>query len=114
MADYGRYNSTNLRESLTVEKGRRQGAAFVHKMLQAAKSRSHIIFTDTLLNDAYTVYRNIYQSLLITAAKMDYYIENWGIDIAKNERCSHALNPLNRCHPSSHPILTREYPAEGP
>lgn len=85
MADYGRYNSTNLRDSLTVEKGRRQGAAFVHKMLQAAKSRSHIIFTDVVLNDAYTVYRNIYQSLLITAAKMDYYIESWGIDIAKNE-----------------------------
>lgn len=84
MADYGRYSGTDLRHSLTVEKGRRQGAAFVHKMLQLAKSRSHIIFTDAVLNDTHTVYRNIYQNLLITAAKMDYYIESWGIDVAKN------------------------------
>ena len=39
---------------------------------------------DVGLNDSHTVYKNIYQNFLITAAKMHYYIEGWGIDMSRN------------------------------
>ncbi|KAG6331207.1 hypothetical protein ID866_7879 [Astraeus odoratus] len=54
-------------------------------MLQLVKSRSHIIFSDVDLNSSYTVYLNIYRHFLLTAAKMHYYIESWGIDLSKSE-----------------------------
>jgi telomerase reverse transcriptase len=89
LADYTRYSGTALRDSLTVDKGRNPGVNFVHKMLRLAKSRSHIMYNDTSLNSPHTVHLNIYRSFLITAAKMHYYLEGWGVDVSKNGKFLH-------------------------
>lgn len=106
MADYGRYNGTDLKDSLTIDKGRRPGATFVYKMLQQVKARTHIIFMDVGLNDSHTVYKNIYQNFLITAAKMHYYIEGWGIDMSRN--MAFILNTIHQVIRYSHAIILRK------
>ncbi|KAF7974772.1 hypothetical protein HWV62_11243 [Athelia sp. TMB] len=82
--DYTRYQGNCLQDSLTVEKGKRPGAAFVHKMLQQAKLRSHIVYCDMGLNTEHTVYLNVYQNFVLTAMKMHRYIRTWGINTIKN------------------------------
>ncbi|KAH0833044.1 hypothetical protein J3R83DRAFT_12035 [Lanmaoa asiatica] len=89
LADYTRYNGTAIRDTLTVDKGRNAGVNFAHKMLRLAKSRNHIIYNDTSLNSAHTVHLNIYRSFLITATKMHYYLESWGVDVSKNVKFLH-------------------------
>ncbi|KZP22725.1 hypothetical protein FIBSPDRAFT_910389 [Athelia psychrophila] len=68
--DYARYQGNCLQDSLTVEKGKRSGAAFIHKMIQQVKLRSHIIYSDSGLNTEQTIYLNVYQNFVLTAMKM--------------------------------------------
>lgn len=42
-----------------------------------AKSRSHVIFNDPALNSHHTIYKNVYENLLVTAMKMHYYLRSW-------------------------------------
>lgn len=86
MADYSRYDGHDLEYSLTVDKKRRPGVAFTRKMLLMAKSRSHMIYTDTQLNGLHTAHVNVYQSFIIAATKMHHYIMSWGLDIVKNQK----------------------------
>lgn len=83
-----------------MEKGKRSGAAFIHKMIQYAnqishmpdpdlfsrqvKLRSHIIYSDSGLNTEQTIYLNVYQNFVLTAMKMHRYIRTWGINTSKN------------------------------
>ena len=119
-ADYTRYHETckmqvnpcplprlttciDLQDSLTVERGRRPGVTFVHKMMQyvpryaftfpsrcpscllrLTKAKSHILFTDVGLNSRHTIYLNIYQNFLLSAMKMHHYLRQWGYNVKKN------------------------------
>ncbi|THG96236.1 hypothetical protein EW026_g5564 [Hermanssonia centrifuga] len=78
------YSLLDLQDSLTVDLGRRPGVTFTQKMLRLAKSRSHIIFTDSRLNSIQTVYKTIYQNFLLTAMKMHYYIRIWKLDLSRS------------------------------
>lgn len=51
-----------------------------------AKSRSHMIYTDTQLNGLHTAHVNVYQSFIIAATKMHHYIMSWGLDIVKHQK----------------------------
>lgn len=75
--DYSRFHSSYLRDSLTVEIGRRPGAAFRKKMLHLAEHKSHPIFCDVRLNPISVVYQNAYQNFLICAMKMHHYLRVW-------------------------------------
>ncbi|OJA16662.1 hypothetical protein AZE42_09265, partial [Rhizopogon vesiculosus] len=90
MANYSKYRGTDLAYSLTVDKRRRPGLIFTRKMLQLAKARSHIIYTDTGLNGLHTAYVNVYQNSIISAIKMHHYLMSWGINVAKNAKFLHA------------------------
>lgn len=59
--------------------------------LRLAKSRGHIIYNDTSLNSAYTVHLNVYRNYLITAAKLHYYLDSWGVDVSKNTKFLHSM-----------------------
>ncbi|CDO70652.1 hypothetical protein BN946_scf184756.g19 [Trametes cinnabarina] len=76
--------SKNLQDSLTVDFGRRPGAAFSYKMMQLAKSKSHIIYNDAELNSAHALHLNVYQSFLVLAMKMHYYLREWKPDVSKH------------------------------
>ncbi|KAL7279239.1 hypothetical protein ACG7TL_007079 [Trametes sanguinea] len=82
--DYTRYHPTYLQDSLTVEFGRRPGAAFSFKMMQLAKSKSHIIYNDAALNSSHAVHLNVYQNFLVLAMKMHHYLRSWGLDVSKH------------------------------
>jgi len=84
--DYSKYHGNCLQDSLTVNKGRRPGTVFIHKMLQQTKFRSHIIYCDADLNTEHTTYLNIYQNFLLTAMKMHQYIRSWGINMTKSSK----------------------------
>jgi telomerase reverse transcriptase len=86
--DYDRYMNIHLRNTLTIARGRSSGRTFLNKMLLLAKARSHIIYTDSRLNSAHTVYKNIYQNFLLTAMKMDAYVRDWE---GKRHRGTHKL-----------------------
>ncbi|THH09180.1 hypothetical protein EW146_g8757 [Bondarzewia mesenterica] len=88
--DYARYHDSYVVDSLTVDRGRRAGAAFVHKMLQLAKAKSHIIYCDTDLNSERVVYFNVYQNFLLVAMKMHHYLKCWGTNIGKNTKFIHS------------------------
>ncbi|RDB25955.1 Telomerase reverse transcriptase [Hypsizygus marmoreus] len=87
--DYSRYNNTNLRDTLTVDRGRRPGAAFTYKMLWLARAKSHPIYSDPSLNTEHVVYLNIYQNFLLCAMKMHGYLRDWGIGAHKNAAFIH-------------------------
>ncbi|KJA26222.1 hypothetical protein HYPSUDRAFT_36483 [Hypholoma sublateritium FD-334 SS-4] len=53
-------------------------------MLQLAKAKSHLIFSDIDLNTERVVYLNIYQNLLMIAIKMHEYLRNWGVGGKRN------------------------------
>ncbi|OJT07372.1 Telomerase reverse transcriptase [Trametes pubescens] len=82
--DYTRYHTTYLQDSLTVEFGRRPGAVFAHKMMQLAKSKSHIVYNDATLNSAHAVHLNAYQNFTVLAMKMHHYLRQWGLDVPKH------------------------------
>ncbi|KAK7690659.1 hypothetical protein QCA50_005758 [Cerrena zonata] len=82
--DYGRFHENYLQDSLTVETGRHAGAIFAQKLMQLAKSKSHIIFNDSVLNPKKVVLKNIYENFLLCAMKMHYYLQNWGLEIPKS------------------------------
>ncbi|KAJ8494766.1 hypothetical protein ONZ51_g2140 [Trametes cubensis] len=92
--DYARYHATYLQDSLTVEYGRRPGAAFAFKMMQLAKSKSHIIYNDASLNSSDAVHLNIYQNFTVLAMKMHYYLKEWRLDMAKHHMF--VLNTIRR------------------
>lgn len=92
-----------IRCTLTIDRGRRPGAAFSYKLQQyaqisliffcfwpkisyfrLARAKSHAIFSDGELNSERVVYLNIYQNLLLTAMKMHEYIRDWGVRGRKN------------------------------
>ncbi|KAF5359331.1 hypothetical protein D9756_003256 [Leucocoprinus leucothites] len=75
--DYTRYHGINLSSTLTVTRGRKPGASFAQKMVQLAKIRSHVIYTDPVLNRKPVIYLNIYQNLLLAAMKMHCYLREW-------------------------------------
>ncbi|THH05865.1 hypothetical protein EW145_g4492 [Phellinidium pouzarii] len=78
MNDYSRFHNTYLTDSLTIERGRRPNSAFVQKMLQIAKAKTHAIFTDTAHNSAYAVRTNVHQAFVLAAMKMHAYIRASG------------------------------------
>ncbi|TFY78052.1 hypothetical protein EWM64_g5961 [Hericium alpestre] len=77
-------NQQFLIDSLTIGRGRRAGAIFVHKMLQQFKTKSHTIFCDISLNPEHVVYLNVYQNFMLVAMKMHHYLRSWGLNINKN------------------------------
>ncbi|VDB94295.1 unnamed protein product [Peniophora sp. CBMAI 1063] len=76
--DYTRFHESYLSDSLTVHRGKNAGKAFVHKILQLSKAKSHIIYCDTSLSSQRTVYLNIYQNFLLVAMKTQRYLRSWG------------------------------------
>lgn len=84
MVDYSRYKDSGIKSTLTVERGRHPGAAFIYKLLQMAKAKSHAIFSDRDLNTEYVVYLNIYQNSLMTAMKMHEYLRTWSLNGKRN------------------------------
>jgi telomerase reverse transcriptase len=96
--DYSRYRGNDMEYSITVHKGRRPGLVFIHKMLQSAKARSHVIYTDTDLNGSHTVHVNVYQNFIVSAMKMHHYLMAWGIDVGKNTKLLRdAIGHTARC-----------------
>ena len=49
-----------------------------------AKSKSHIIFNDSVLNPRSVVLKNIYQNFLLCAMKMHHYLQDWGPEMTKS------------------------------
>ena len=47
---------------------------------RAVKAKCHIIYCDTTHNSTFTVYLNIYQTLLLVALKYHAYIRSWKPD----------------------------------
>ena len=101
-------------DSLTVDRGRRAGVAFLHKMLQfvyhlhpaeifvyydfhdrLGRSKSHIIFCDSDLNTLPGVYLNAYQNFLVIGMRMHHYLRSWGANIRKNVKFIHSM--LQQC-----------------
>jgi len=87
--DYARYHDTFIVDSLTVDRGPRAGFAFLHKMLQLGRTKSHIIFCDSHLNTLTGVYLNAYQNFLVVAMRMHHYLRSWGANIRKNLKFIH-------------------------
>ncbi|KAL1739063.1 hypothetical protein HDZ31DRAFT_69333, partial [Schizophyllum fasciatum] len=105
--DYTRYKNNDLQDSLTVDRGRRPGAAFVGKMLLQARARSHPIYCDPVLNAApntsagtsasqstlamanavpHVPLVNAYQNFVLCAMKMHGYLRAYGIGMRGNGR----------------------------
>ena len=98
-------------DSLTVDRGRRAGVAFLHKMLQyvshllcpaqvfdpynsrfrLGRAKSHIIFCDSDLNTLPGVYLNAYQNFLVIGMRMHHYLRSWGANIRKNVKFIHSM-----------------------
>jgi len=76
-------------DSLTVDRSRRAGVAFLHKMLQLGRAKSHIIFCDSDLNTLPGVYLNAYQNFLVIGMRMHHYLRSWGANIRKNVKFIH-------------------------
>lgn len=87
--DYTRYHDKFIADSLTVDRGRRAGVAFLHKMLQLGRAKSHIIFCDSDLNTLPGVYLNAYQNFLVIGMRMHHYLCSWGANIHKNVKFIH-------------------------
>lgn len=51
-----------------------------------AKSKSHIIFNDCVLNPRSVVLKNIYENFLLCAMKMHHYLQSWGLEIPKSSK----------------------------
>lgn len=79
-AEIERYNDVDICDTLTVERTKKPGEAFIFKMLQTCKMRAHLIYNDTAHNSLQTVYLNIYQSFLLVALKFHAYVREWGTD----------------------------------
>ncbi|RXW18136.1 hypothetical protein EST38_g7715 [Candolleomyces aberdarensis] len=72
--DYSRYAACDISNTLTVDRGRKPGTAFLTKMLLLSRSRCHVIYLDTGLNSETVVYLNIYQNMLLSALRMQEYL----------------------------------------
>ncbi|KAJ3546316.1 hypothetical protein NMY22_g2104 [Coprinellus aureogranulatus] len=72
--DYSRYGTWGISNTLTVERGRRPGDAFVAKMLLMARFKCHVIYSDSSLNPENVAYLNLYQNMLLTGMKMQEYV----------------------------------------
>lgn len=72
--DYSRYETWGIRNTLTIEHGKKAGSTFLNKMLVLARAKCHVIYSDTDLNTEPVVYLNIYQNMLLTALKMQQYL----------------------------------------
>ncbi|KAJ2926818.1 hypothetical protein H1R20_g10287, partial [Candolleomyces eurysporus] len=72
--DYSRYAACDVSNTLTVDRGRKPGTAFLTKMLLLSRSRCHVIYLDTGLNSETVVYLNIYQNMLLSALRMQAYL----------------------------------------
>ncbi|PIL35516.1 hypothetical protein GSI_02244 [Ganoderma sinense ZZ0214-1] len=113
-ADYTRYHETYLQDSLTVEYGRRPGAAFAYKMMQLAKSKSHIIYNDAELNSREAIYVNLYQNFAVLAMKMHHYLRQWGLNIDKSHtfimrtiRQTIRFSYTSLCQKATHKLATK-------
>lgn len=84
--DYTRYKARDLQDSLTVDRGRKPGAAFLSKMLLQARARSHLIYCDAALNTEHVVYVNIYQNFVLCAMKMHSYLREYGVPMRANSK----------------------------
>lgn len=45
-------------------------------LARLAQSKSHIVYTDTFLNNAHNVQLNIYQNQMVCAMKMHHYLSD--------------------------------------
>ncbi|KAG8948061.1 hypothetical protein FRC04_010103 [Tulasnella sp. 424] len=79
-ADYTRLEDIHLSMTLTVQRGRKPGAAFRQRIIHAAKIRNLVIFNDTSFNGRKVVYLNIFQNFALTAMKMHCYLKSWRTD----------------------------------
>lgn len=80
-ADYTRLEDIHLSMAMTIQRGRRPGAAFKQRIIHAAKIRNLVIFNDTSLNGRKVVYLNIFQNFALTAMKMHCYLKSWRADV---------------------------------
>lgn len=80
-----------------------------------AKSKSHIIYSDTVLNSPHTIQLNIYQNFMLCAMKMHYYLKSWGLNVKKDSKF--ILSECVLClyfWPVLIPVRNRHYPAASP
>lgn len=60
-------------DTLTVHAGAHPGDALVHRMLHAVRARTHVLFTDTVLNTEDGAYRNLLEGFAVAAVKLHTY-----------------------------------------
>ena len=72
-SDLSRYAAVDMRDTLTVERGRKPGAAFVEKLLQTTRARSHPLYVDPSLNGRQGSWHNILSSFTVSALKFAAY-----------------------------------------
>ncbi|KAG8899700.1 hypothetical protein FRB99_006494 [Tulasnella sp. 403] len=106
-ADYERFQSTHLSNTLTVYRGKNPGVAFRQKMQHATKLRSHIIYLDTSLNGRKVVYTNIFQNLAFTAMKMHSYLKSWGSKL--DHRQNFILRTILQCVDAGYAIARKRF-----
>ncbi|KAG8979678.1 hypothetical protein FRB90_008014 [Tulasnella sp. 427] len=75
--DYARLEDIHLSMTLSVQRGRRPGAAFKQRMIHAAKMRNLAVYNDTSFNGRKVVYLNVFQNFVLTAMKMHCYLKSW-------------------------------------
>jgi len=85
-ADYSRYPSTYIRDSMTVHRGKSPGTAFTNKMLQLAKYQVRAIYCDLELNPPRCVYFNLYTGLLLCGMKMREHLRASGIVVPQSTK----------------------------
>ena len=70
-ADTHRY-PYHFGDTLTVH-GARPGAALAHRLLHAVRARTHVLYTDALLNTPRGAYANVLEGAVVAAAKLHAY-----------------------------------------
>jgi len=85
-ADYSRYPSTYIRDSMTVHRGKSPGTAFTNKMLQLAKYQVRAIYCDLELNTLRCVYFNLYTGLLLCGMKMHEHLRSSDIIVPQSSK----------------------------
>ncbi|KAL8280819.1 hypothetical protein RQP46_006823 [Phenoliferia psychrophenolica] len=79
-------SAKNISDTLTVQRIKYPGKAFLHKMLETCKARAHLLYNDTTHNSLLTVYLNIYQSFLLSALKFHAIVEFMFVAIKNRSR----------------------------
>ena len=106
--DRGRRLAGALKDSLTVERGVRPGAAFVRKTLHAFRVQTTAMLTDTAVNAPRTVLTTLYLNFVETAMKMHRYLKT--CEVQRPVADGLIISESGRCHPGAR---TARFKADG-